>query len=421
MSMRKGLLMACLLSTHLLWTMRAQAKTPPAAQTAEAELNTLVNQALRYSPELKMKRSVHEAALAKIPAARALPDPKLIGSIRHVGVNTFTLGTEPMSGMGVMMQQDYPNPGKLNLKESIALHQTLALKEKTRVQERQLKKEVQVLYFKYLENRAALRINQEIQKVLLSIQEAALSYYRVGKVKQGDIWQIKVERSKLAQDALQLDQQHQELLNDLSRLLGRGVLPLKAQSFPPLNTSVREITLAQIRQHPRWKAEEEVLLQTHLSLKLAQSQIDPDYSLAGGLTHRLTLAPIWELRAGMTLPIYREQKIRPLIKSAEAEVRAQRFALQSLEDTLLQSAQGAWIQWVENDRQLRLYKGQLIPETRASFDSTLAAFIAGQSTVPLVLEHLQSLLRYRRDALKKQGQKYLALSELIYLSGENYL
>lgn len=432
MSMGRYLLVGSLWALSFCWPVLASdaqsvsglnAQQQILSNRSSTELHALVQQALMHNPEIKAAEQSYLSAQAKIRASRALPDPVLSGGIRHVGLNKFTLGQEPMTGLGVMMQQNYPNPLKLDLKELLAYRQSLQLEQAWHLQECKLKMQVQSQYFMLLENRQELEINQEIQDLIKLVQKAVETYYKVGKVHQKDIWQVKTQRSRLEQQELELQRKQSLILNDLHQLLGwpQAQPELQEQVFPEIKIPQKFDVQTSFQAHPLWRQEYETLLIKELDIELAKAQLNPDYMLSGGLTNRWNLEPLWELRAGMTLPIYADEKQKPLINAASEAHQSQRYKLLQTEHLFQQQVQEAWIQIQENSKQHQLFTQQLIPEARLSFDATLAAYMVGSSSLLQVSQNLTDLLRYRQEDLALQLKQYQAIIQLEYFTGEQLL
>ncbi len=404
-----------------------QAQAAPVAETDplnSSGLAHLMMQALQEHPQLQMAEQAYLAAKARIKAASALPDPLLTAGIRNVGINKFTIGTEPMSGAGASLQQNFPNPAKLSLMEQIAYRQSLQLEQAWHLQRRQIRRQIQISYFALIENQKAQAINAEIQALFKALQATAEAYYKLGKIPQKEIWRIKTERSRLDLQLQELKQQYLLKQNQLRQDLGWrepqiADLALTGLKFshPPLPALATLET--HLKTHPLWLQQNQGVLETELQVELAKSQLSPDYMLMGGLTQRGLLDPVWELRGGMTLPIYAKDKQEPEIEAARLKHVAQQFKLDQTQQILLQELNQAWIQIQESRRQQALYTQQLIPERRLVFEAALALFPVGQSDLLELIQEISKLLRDQRENLALALQEYKALSDLQYLTGVN--
>lgn len=429
--MQKSLLRAlwtCLTVVAILISKPQTSAASPAPPTTSlapfinSHLEQLITDALQQHPQLQMAKQAYLAAKARIPAARAVPDPVLTAGINNMGINKLTIGTEPMSGVGASIQQNYPNPVKLEMLERVAYRQSLQLEQDWHLQERQLRRQIQKRYFGLLENQQAQSINLEIQQLFKALQETASAYYALGKVPQKEVWRIKTERSQLDLQLLNLKQEQALLLNQLRQELGwielqADTLQLKQQAFSHPALPEFKTLEARLTQHPLWQQQSELLHEREHQLALAQAQASPDYMIMGGLTQRGLLEPSWELQGGMSLPIYIKEKLEPEIEGARLAQAAQQFQLEQTRQTLLQALHQSWIQIRESRRQQVHYQQQLIPEARLVFEAALALFPTGQADLLELIREISQLLRLQGENLGLSLQEYEALSDLEYLAG----
>lgn len=400
----------------------------PSVDSPPSEWQWLRQQQAQH-PELQAAKQQWQAAQARIRAASALPDPQLTGGVRNVGVNTFTLGQEAMSGVSVMLQQNYPAPQKLRLKELLAYRETRRLEQLWHLKQRELRLQLAQVYLQWIESQQALKINGEMQQLLEPVQRTAEAYFKLGKVRQEDVWRVKTERSRLENRALELQRQLQTRRVQIWRLLGASAAhsanaKLVGQTFPqPRSGQIPSRTelASHLDQHPRLRGQEEALVKADLQRQLSRAQEEPDFLLAGGLTQRLSLDPLWEIKGGMTLPIYGQEKIQPEIKARQFQYQAQLQEVENTRQELAAKLDENWILATETQRQQALYHQQLLPEARLTFDASLASYTVGQSDMLRVLQSLASLLQVRREDLSLKRQYLQALSQLEYLSGETLI
>lgn len=391
------------------------------SHTIHDELSQLIQVAHQHRPDLQAADYALQSLRQKKPASRALPDPNLMIGLRNVGFTQLSIGEEAMSGQGIKVQQKYPHPEKLNLREALAQNKIDQAHVQWQEKRAQLKLQIQTTYFQLLETQHALSINREIQALYLPLHNAVESYYKVGKVHQQDVWQVKVQRSKIEQQALELQRQKQLRLIELKKLLGWPEQLPKLQ-FPRFPEQLITIPpQGKVSLIPLWQLSQAQLQAAMIKHDLAKTLANPDFSLSGGVTQRLTLEPLWEIQWGMTLPIYQDEKIKPEILAAKAEILEYKQLLKQTEQNILHKAANAVIDIQESQRQYRFYTHQLLPETRLSFDASLAAYIVGKSDVTQVIQNLRNYWQFQMEALRLKKLEYLAFNQLEYFSGESLI
>lgn len=402
-------------------TTLAQEASPPFFH--DPVLTSYWQQALAADPMLQQQEALVKASQQQARAAQALPDPQLSGGLRNVGVGRITLGQEgmegAMSGSSVALQQNYPHPQKLQLKQQVA-DLEVALQD-LRVQNvrAQMRQTLQQGYFKAL----TARQNQQVLKAMahwyVVLQQVVETRYLVGKVPQQDVWQVKLRRSELERQQLQSAQEEALQWQALRQSLGwpQDFTVPRTGDYPPLPTFVpsTEVPEQVWAAHPMWQQQRLQMQKAELAVKQAAAERESDYFLAGGVTFRGTQEMIWEARAGMSLPVYNTQKNEPLIAAARARWQAQQAETETLKQRLRRQWQEAQTRWQFAQKQQDILQRQLLPEARSSFEAALAAYQGGQRDVAQVIESITRWLSYQQQVLMLREQSYLALNDLEYL------
>ena len=392
----------------------------PVRAASRPTLQELIALALSANADLQAEQQAYEAARDLVPFYRALPDPMISAQIRNVGFQEITIGREAMAGSGVMFEQKYPNPLKLDLKAQIALQKSVLLKEKLMKSRRLLRQNVKNLYAQQIYYRQALRTDKELQVLLDGIKETLLAYYKVGKVPQKDVWRVQREHSRLAQSQQEWLRRSATAENEFRVLLGWpapemfSATDLPAQ-YPAVVTSVPENW--DMQQHPALKIQQQKVKLAQLNYELAESELRPDYVLAGGVTQRGTLDPLWEVRGGMTLPVYAEQKQQLQIQSAQKEREQAGHMLRFETQRLEQIWRNGQVDFKNYTTQLAIVKNRVIPETRSQIDASLAAYLGGADSFESVMQAIADLLRYQRLQLEYELKRLTARHQLDYLAG----
>ena len=79
-----------------------------------AELNKLIEEAVRVSPKIQMLGAKQKVAGAVVPQVSNLPDPAITLGLNNLPVNSFSFTQEPMTGKVLGLSQAFPYPGKLS-------------------------------------------------------------------------------------------------------------------------------------------------------------------------------------------------------------------------------------------------------------------------------------------------------------------
>lgn len=418
-----GRLLATVLLVATLQSAPVLAATPPAAppaQTTDTRLSQLLAQTAAQHPALQAAAAEIAALRTRLPAATALPDPMLSTSIAHVGLNRWSLGEDPMSNIGVMLEQAYPHPVKLQLRELQAYRRLLLAESSRQALARQLRQQVILDYLSLARLNQSLRLNAELQQQLQQLDRLVAAYVSLGQLPQEALWELKLAQSQLQNAALSLQGQRTDSSHRLREASGLNLPPDQPAAFPALARPTGELAVLQqaLSAHPQQSEQAHQRVLAELDLAQAEAALSPDFVLAGGLSNRLMLEPMWELRFGLTLPAYSAQKQLPEIAGARHDLSSREAGEHRLRRELLRAFEQNWSRQQIADQQRQLYRTQLLPAARQRMEASLARFASRQVMLTDVLERLRDWLDLQQEALMAESQYYEAWAELEYLSGQ---
>lgn len=226
----------CTLGLLLLWSVQVFAqhshsvaasnisdvKAKPAAP-APVPLNDLITEALERNPEIKAMQRSFDMMRARVPQAKALPEPMLsYGYAGNAPLPPFDIQKgDPASARTLSFTQELPFPGKLAIKGKMA--NVAAEAEWWNYEQVRLNVVAEVkdayfdLYYLYKATET-IEKNKELLEKFVKIAEAS---YSVGKGIQQDVLKAQVEVSKLVDQLTVLEQRKQTAEARLNSLLFR--------------------------------------------------------------------------------------------------------------------------------------------------------------------------------------------------------
>src|SRR5262245_16671903 len=236
-SMRSRLaqtLVACALSalslSHIV-ALAQPAQTIPAIDNATAvkrstpiKLQALIEEAIEQNREIKTMQRGFDMMRARIPQARALPEPMLnVGYMGNaVPIPPFDIQKgDPSSGRFFSFSQEIPFPGKLALKGRMA--NVVAEAEWWNYEQVRLNviAEVKDAYFDLFYLHKSIETVTRNKDLLGKFAKIAEASYSVGKGIQQDVLKAQVEISKLTDQLITLEQRRQVAEARLNSLLFR--------------------------------------------------------------------------------------------------------------------------------------------------------------------------------------------------------
>jgi outer membrane protein, heavy metal efflux system len=375
---------------------------PPASVTLgglefgqDSVLVCLVREALGNRPELAQAQATLEADLARVPQARALPDPTLSLGIQNDGFKGLQIGQMETSYWSIVAAQTFPWYGKRGLRARV---QTLEAKRSEADFERSrlsVRAEVERGYLDLLLVRDQIRSLGSLEILWAQAEGLSRSRYETGDGAQTDILRAQLERSRLQQQRWALVAEESRRLTVLNRSVGRPfdrpiptVVSLRDIVDPSLPDSSRAEADV-VARSPELQKARLAAAQSGALVSLAKKDYFPDLTVAGGVMPRGgTFEPMWQAGISAPIPLWagskqskavREYQLRG--KAAESSTETiRRLARQRLEErrailtALLQTN--------------RVYRSGVLIQSEATVSSAMAQYRVGRVPFASVLEAL---------------------------------
>ena len=419
---------ACGLRRPLALVFALLAAGPPSAAQealpARLTLGWALERARERNPDLQAAQSRYLAMRERPSQAGALPDPSL-GVRYHNEDWGITFGDAEFSFLEVAAEQEVPFPGKLGLRERIALREAereRAMRDMTLLM---LLSEVAATHADLAVVERSQEILHESQRVLALVVEQTAARYAVGEAAQQDVLRAAQERAVLEERLTMLARSRAALRAALAALLDLGEAALPPtdglDGVSAVVAPLEELEAKVRKGSPTLRAAQEDLLRAGDELRLAHREYFPDFALMGAYTNKGQLLPEWELGARVTVPLYYWRKQRAAVAEAahaeRAAERARRTAELSLEARLAEFHAMA----LASQRLVALYAGTLIPQGIATLESARASYAVGEVDFLTTLTAWTALLEYRLRHAEESGNLRRAVAEIGPLVGETPL
>ncbi len=396
------LFMVALGTLLLVWGGAARAQ-----ETAMAQLDSLVVEALERNPDLQAAEARWRMAEHKIVPAGSLDDPRLGFALSNYPVDSFADDDTPMTGKELQLSQMLPFPGKLGSKKAMAEQQAIwyrGLYEDARLQ---LVQQVKDAWYRIYFQQQAIAITRKNIGILEDFIRLTETRYEVGTGLQQDVLKAQVERSKLLDRLFNLQQQLTSSVADFNRLLNRpAATPLETP--PGLEATPVEGDLQWFMQQARtnrpvFSAHQAMIDRYQAQRKLAKLDYYPDFNLWAG--YRLREEVMGDPAEGtdfvsagvsINLPLW-QGKRRAAVAEADSGVR---MALQQLEDLgnrIDFMIADQYAQLEKNRDLVELFRTGIIPQAEQGFEASLAAYQVGDVDFLNLLDSLMTLYRYQID------------------------
>ena len=414
--LRRGLLLCTLLTV------------PPAGAGEEAvparlTVGWALQRARERNPEVQAAQSRYLAMRERPSQAGSLPDPSL-GVRYHNEDWGISFGDSEFSFFEVGAEQEVPFPGKLGLRERIAVREAereRAMRDMTLLM---VLSEVAANHADLAAVEISERILRENQRVLELIVEQTAARYAVGEAAQQDVLRAAQERSVLEERLTMLGRKSAALRAALAALLDLGetaLPPTDGFEGAPVVAPLEELETRLKEASPTLRAAREELLRASDELRLARREYFPDFALMGAYTNKERLLPEWEVGARVTVPLYYWRKQRAAVAEAAHAERAAERTRFSTELTLEARLTDLHAMAVASRRLVALYAETLIPQGIVTLESARASYAVGEVDFLTTLTAWTSLLEYRLRHAEESGNLRRALAEIGPLVGETPL
>jgi outer membrane protein TolC len=379
-------------------SLHAEGSAPP----EDPLVASLVEEALARNPDVLAVREAVDAARNRPPQARSLPNPMFSVTYTNDGWSP-TLGTEDMTTLAFMWEQDLPYPGKRRLRGEISAREAEQVEQRLERAGLSVAARVKRAYYALLLSRDLLDLIREQEEIWKQIEGVARARYTVGQGAQQDVLRVQIEVTRVEQLRTEQEAEVQIRVAELNRLLDRpatGPLETTAHlALRPFESGLDDTVERLSGISPELKSAGVAVERANLAVALARKELKPDFSVQGGYMNRGGLPPMWQAGFGVSVPLYRK-RLSAGLAEAEAQARSLERLVESVRLQLRFRTQERLAQLQATGKIAELYRRGIVPQDRMSVDAALANYQTGKVPFIAVLEALTTLYNDRATHLK---------------------
>jgi len=413
----------------LIWTLVVLVCTGKAAwaqqQATSAEvvkLADLVAEAERKHPAIHAAARMVQAKRARVPQARALPDPQL--SIGYMGdpAPFKTQANDPASYRQFGVMQEFPYPGKRELRGKIAEKEVDAEGWNVEAARRRVRAEVKLAYFELWGVDRALDTTQKNKDLLEKLARIAEERYKVGKGLQQDVLRAHVEVTRVLQRLTILRQRRRTLEARLNSLLLRPpdspFGPLEAVEKSSFAYTLDELLEKGVANAPEIRRQEQLIEQSQVAINLAKRDYYPDFSVGWDYQNRGSGMPeMFGLRFTVNLPVFYKGKQRQALSEASFTLAATREIREAVKTTLLFQVKEQYLTARASEELLTLYAKGIVPQSMLALESALAAYQVGSLDFLSLITNFITVLDYEISYYEELANHQKALARIEEITG----
>ena len=407
----------------LLLSGGAFASTVPETQN----LRSLVDYALANNPEVNVARERHIGALARVPQAMALPEPKL--TYRYF-VNEVETRVGPQEH-GIGLSQTLPWFGKRGLQGDAATETARAAQEGIASIQNTVIAEVANAYYELFYLGQSIEIIRGNRDLVLHLERVARARYGAGAATHADVIRAQVELGIIENRLGSLKDRRAPLFARLNALLNRPTTEIfdlpSILIFEPVLYTDDEL-LAKVSLHnPDLRATSFEIEAAHRQRERANKNYLPDITL--GLDYIATgdarMPGVQDsgddalsATIGFTLPIWRS-KYDAGVKEADAILRQQQFKRDQQLNTFHAETVTALFKLRDAQRQIDLYEKTLLPKANESLVATQRAYSTGAAPFADTIDAQRMLLNFELSFARAITDHHQARTVLEKLTGQS--
>lgn len=392
--------------------MRAKAET--------ITLPELLKEARENNPEIKAFAERIKAREARASAEGRLDDPTLKIEMEDLSKD-HPLNISPGNAMltRYTVAQMFPFPGKLPLKEKIALKEARTARSELDAKELEIASMVKEAFFDYSFITEAIKRTVEIKGLLSQMAEIAGTRYSTGHVSQQDVIKVNFESSMIENDVITLEAEKGIAGAKLKSLLNRPQDSALGEAAPLSKEKAAfdagELIKTALEKNPELKMLESDAEANELGAELAKKDYYPDFMVGVAPIQRDGRFDSYDLMFQINIPIWRG-KYRSRTDEARSNAVFSRTRLLSEKNTKGFEVKSAALQVEAARRTAELFETSLIPQVELSFESALRNYSSGKTDFIALLDTERELKKARIDYLKallEYRKKVAALEKIV--------
>ncbi len=397
-----------------------------AAQDIPVEsLPRLTDTALANNPELKSSDARWRMFREKIAQARSFEDPMLMLGIQNGVVRApFNFSKDSMTQKVIGITQQIPFWGKRELKGEVAAKEAETYRWQVEERKLELKRMVAEAYYQIYSTDKAMEIVGRNIRILDDFITLAETRYTVGQGAQQDIFKAQVERSKLLDARITLEQQRKSLQAGLNALLFRpaettvGTIP--DFELRSVDLSPEQLRNAAYDNRPLFRSYRALIEKGDAGHRLAKRENYPDFNLSLEYMQRDPAMgqdglDMYSLKVSFNLPVQRARR-EAAVAESDAEARMAAEEINGLKNSIDSGVTDLLAQLERRKKQAELYRTGIIPQAEKALESAIIGYRVNKVDFLSLLDSRATLFNYEKeyyDSLADYQVKRAQLEALI--------
>lgn len=395
-------------------------------QPAES-LSQLISTALANNPELKASDARWQMFRNRVIHEGRLEDPMLMLKIQN-GIVTDPLNFQKdnMTQKVMGISQQLPFWGKRGLRADIAAKEAESYRWVAEERKLELKRMVAEAYYRIYFTDKSLEIVDKNIRILDDFITLAETKYSVGQGGQQDVFKAQVERSRLLDVRISLEQQRTSLQANLNALLYRSAeTPVgRVPDFDlhQLSLSPDELKRIASDNRPMLKSLTLLIEKGEVGNQLAKKEFYPDFIVSLEYMQRDPVngdkgLDMYSLGVAFNLPIHQHHR-HEMVAEADSAVRMATEELNSLKNGIDYGISDLLAQLKRRRKLVELYRTGIIPQAEQSLESATIGYRVNKTDFLTLLDSRVTLFNYERELYDSLADYQIKLAQLEAVIGK---
>ena len=385
------------------------------------ELTSLVATSVANNPELKSSQARWRMFKNRIVQAGSLDDPMLMLKIQNgIVTDPFNFHKDPMTQKVIGISQQLPFWGKRGLKAEIASKEAESYRWQVEERKLELVRMVKETYYQIYFTDKSLAIVDKNIRILEDFIALAEIKYSVGQGVQQDVFKSQVERSKLLDMKISLEQERKSFEAALNALLFRSpdapVGRIPDFEIRPLRLSAGNLRETARENRPMFKSLQAQIDKGEAGHKLAKKEFYPDFNLSLEYMQREPTAgdqglDMYSLGVTFNLPVQRQRR-QAMVAESDSEVRMAADEMDGLRNSIDANISDLLAKLEKRAKLVILYKTGIIPQAEQSLESATIGYRVNKVDFLNLLDSRMTLFNYERQLYESQAEYMMRLAQL---------
>lgn len=352
-------------------------------------------------------------------------DPMLTFGLVNMPVDSFSFRDQAMTQKQIQLTQEFPFPGKLDLKKKAANEDVAISEWNLKDLELKITRQVKESFYELCFINSAIETTGQNKVLLKQFITIAESKYSVGKGIQQDVLKAHVELSKIMDELIELRQLQANETGKLNILMNR--LPQEPLDIPhglsksDFKFNIQTLQELAEKNRPFLQGIQSAIHKFRLTKQLAEKEYYPNFQVGVRYSQREDSPNVEHPDfvsgfIGVNIPIWFASKQRKKVAEEHYRIETAKEAYNVAKNNVFLNIKLIMDKEIKGRKLISLIKTGIIPQAKQSLESALGAYSVDKVDFLTLIDNQVTLLKweikYHRE-LTNYEQNLAALEHVV--------